>query len=53
MYGAVEIGMIYRVTAESDDKRSTSMGMYVGRGLPEKIYVVICVHAGIISNTEA
>ena len=50
---AVEIDMIDRVAAESDDERSTAVGMYVGRGLPKKIYVVVCAHNGIISNTEA
>jgi hypothetical protein len=49
----MEIGMIHRGTAERDDERPTSMGMDVRRGLPKKIYVVVCVHDWIISNTEA
>mgnify|MGYP000066858310 CR=1 FL=1 len=53
VYCAMEIGMIHRGTAERDDERPTSMGMDVRRGLPKKIYVVVCVHDWIISNTEA
>lgn len=52
MDGTVEVIVHHCIPPQRNHKGLASVRVDIGRGLAEKVYVVICVHGAIISNPE-